>query len=292
MPQTTTRIESLSVLLDGSENGKMLLKEAYDGVLENVQKNAISTQIKNTELSGNPDSGTVEAKRFANAVGADYGTARSGLKGKNVKGKTVTIPIDTNREFVEEIEQKDISLLGVDGLITKRSANHALRMTAELDEKFFAEGKTAGTQFKPAAEVTAIKDVIEEAAVVFETMKTDYIDGIDRSMLSVTLDPASYSEIRTDLDKITNTNVDTTDAEFYMYHGIKVFSSNRLPAGVKMEMMVDGSIAQPVKSTPYAAERIPMSEAIAVELFYYYGTKAVTPETILWYDGTKADPEP
>ena len=52
--------------------------------------------------------------------------------------------------------------------------------------------------------------------------------------------------------------------------------------------MVDGSIAQPVMSKPYAAERIPMSEAIAVEMFFYYGTKAVTPETILWYDGTKA----
>ena len=162
-------------------------------------------------------------------------------------------------------------------------------MTAELDTKFFAVGKTEGTQFKPASSVTAIKDVIEAMAVHFETMKTDYIDGIDRSMISVTLDPASYSEIRNDLDKITNTNVDTTDAEFYMYHGVRVFSSNRLPVGVKIECMVDGSIAQPVMSKPYAAERIPMSEAIAVEMFFYYGTKAVTPETILWYDGTKAE---
>lgn len=288
MATQTTRIESLNVLLDGSESGKMLLSEAYKGVLDNVQKVAISTQIKNTDLSGNPEAGTVEAKRFANAASQTYGSARTGGKGSAVKGKTVTIPIDTNREFVEEVEQKDITLLGVDGLVAKRSANHAMRLTAELDTAFFAEGKNAGTQFKPASTVTAIKDVIEAAAVVLETMKTDYIDGIDRSMLSVTLDPASYSEIRTDLDKIANTNVDTTDGEFYMYHGIKVYSSNRLPAGVKMEMMVDGSIAQPVRSTPYAAERIPLSEAIAIELFFYYGTKAVTPETILWYDGTNA----
>lgn len=289
MPKpTTTRIESLSVLLDGSEDGKMLLKEAYDGVIENVQKTAISAQIKNTELSGNPEAGTVEAKRFANSASQDYGTARAGSKGNKVKGMTVTIPIDTDREFVEEIEQKDISLLGVDGLVARRSANHAQRMTAELDTKFFLIGKNEGTQFKPKAGVTAIKDVIEAAAVEFETMKTDYIDGIDRTTLSVTLDPASYSEIRNDLDKIVNTNVDTTDAEFYTYHGIRVFSSNRLPAGVKMEIMVNGSIAQPVMSKPYSAERIPLSEAIAMELFFYYGTKAVTPETIFWYDGTNA----
>lgn len=286
---TTTRIESLSVLLDGSEDGKMLLKEAYDGVIENVQKTAISAQIKNTELSGNPEAGTVEAKRFANSASQSYGTARTGSKGNKVKGMTVTIPIDTDREFVEEIEQKDISLLGVDGLVARRSANHAQRMTAELDAKFFLVGKNEGTQFKPAAGVTAIKDVIEAAAVEFETMKTDYIDGIDRTTLSVTLDPASYSEIRNDLDKIVNTNVDTTDAEFFTYHGVRVFSSNRLPAGVKMEIMVDGSIAQPVMSKPYSAERIPLSEAIAMELFFYYGTKAVTPETIFWYDGTNAE---
>ena len=71
----TTRIQSLNVLLDGSVSGKMLLKEAYDGVIANVQKNTVSSRIKNTDLSGDPDSGTVEAKRFANASSQDYGTA-------------------------------------------------------------------------------------------------------------------------------------------------------------------------------------------------------------------------
>ena len=39
----TTRIDSLNVLLDGSDSGKMLLKEAYDGVIENVQKGTVSS---------------------------------------------------------------------------------------------------------------------------------------------------------------------------------------------------------------------------------------------------------
>ena len=122
----TTRIESLNVLLDGSDSGKMLLKEAYDGVLENVQKQALSTSLKNTDLSGDPTAGTVEAKRFANAASQNYGTARTAGKGKAVKGKTVTVAINQDKEFVEEIENKDIKLLGVDGLIAKRSANHAM----------------------------------------------------------------------------------------------------------------------------------------------------------------------
>ena len=284
----TTRIESLNVLLDGSDSGKMLLKEAYDGVIANVQKNTVSSRIKNTDLSGDPDSGTVEAKRFANASSQDYGTARTAGKGNAVKGKTVTIAIDQNKEFIEEIEEKDIRLLGVDGLIAKRSANHANRMAAELDQKFFEVGKTEGTQFKPAAAVTDIQAIVEAAILQMEKLKNNYIDGLDRSMLSITFDPDTYSAMRMYLDTVVNTNVDTTTEEFNMYHGVKCFSSNRLPVGVKFEIMMDESIAQPVKAVPYTAERIPLSEAVAVEMFYYYGTKAVTPDTIFWFDGTHA----
>lgn len=285
----TTRIESLNVLLDGSDSGKMLLKEAYDGVIANVQKNTISSRIKNTDLSGDPDAGTVEAKRFANASSQNYGTARTAGKGNAVKGKTVTIAIDQNKEFIEEIEEKDIRLLGVDGLIAKRSANHANRMAAELDQKFFEVGKTEGTQFKPAAAVTDIQAIVEAAILQMEKLKNNYIDGLDRSMLSITFDPDTYSAMRMYLDTVVNTNVDTTTEEFNMYHGVKCFSSNRLPAGVKFEIMMDESIAQPVMSDVYTAEKIPLSDAVGIELFFHYGTKAVTPDTIFWYDGTHAD---
>ena len=285
----TTRIDSLNVLLDGSSDGKMLLKEAYDGVIANVQKGTVSSKIKNTDLSGDPTSGTVEAKRFVNASSQPYGTARTATKGTAVKGKTVTVPINVDREFVEEIEEKDIRLLGVDGLVAKRSANHAQRMVAELDTAFFAEGKNSGTQFKPAKAVTDIKDIVESAILQLEKLKNNYIDGLDRSMLSITFDPDTYSAMRMYLDTVVNTNVDTTSEEFVMYHGVKCYNSNRLPSGVKFEIMMDESIAQPIISKPYSAERIPLSEAVAVEMFFYYGTKAVTPDTILWYDGTHAD---
>lgn len=285
----TTRIESLNVLLDGSESGKMLLKEAYDGVLENVQKQAVSVQLKNTDLSGDPTAGTVEAKRFVNSASQNYGTARTAGKGNAVKGKTVTIPIDTDKEFVEEIEDKDIKLLGVDGIVAKRSANHAMRMAAELDEKFFAVGKTSGTQFKPAKAVTSIQEIVENAILLLENLKNDYIDGLPRDMLRIVFDAETYSQMRMYLDTVVNTNVDTTTESFVMYHGVRCYSSNRLPAGVKFEIMMKESIAQPVMSQAYSAEKIPLSNAVAIELYFNYGTKAVTPDTIYWYDGTHAE---
>ena len=280
----TTRIESLNVLLDGSESGKMLLKEAYDGVLENVQKQAVSVQLKNTDLSGDPTAGTVEAKRFVNSASQNYGTARTAGKGNAVKGKTVTIPIDTDKEFVEEIEDKDIKLLGVDGIVAKRSSNHAMRMAAELDEKFFAVGKTSGTQFKPAKAVTSIQNIVEDAILLLENLKNDYIDGLPRDMIRIVFDAETYSQMRMYLDTVVNTNVDTTTESFVMYHGVRCYSSNRLPAGVKFVIMMNESIAQPVMSQAYSAEKIPLSNAVAIELYFNYGTKAVTPDTIYWYD--------
>lgn len=285
----TTRIESLNVLLDGSESGKMLLKEAYDGVLENVQKQAVSVQLKNTDLSGDPTAGTVEAKRFVNSASQNYGTARTAGKGNAVKGKTVTIPIDTDKEFVEEIEDKDIKLLGVDGIVAKRSSNHAMRMAAELDEKFFAVGKTSGTQFKPAKAVTSIQNIVEDAILLLENLKNDYIDGLPRDMIRIVFDAETYSQMRMYLDTVVNTNVDTTTESFVMYHGVRCYSSNRLPSGVKFVIMMNESIAQPVMSQAYSAEKIPLSNAVAIELYFNYGTKAVTPDTIYWYDGTHAE---
>lgn len=279
------RMTSLEVLLD--PKGKMLLSEAYDGVIENVQKATISGQLKNTDLSGDPTAGTVEAKRFVNAKSNAYGTARGKGKGELVKGKPVTIPIDTDREFIEEVEQKDVSLLGVDGLITRRSANHAMQMTNELDRAFFAECVASGTQFTPSDGTTEIQDIIEEAIVTLETLRNDYIDGIPRNMLSVEVTPAVYSKMRKYLDEVVhNANVDTAAETFDRFHGVRFISTINMPAGCDFIVQVDGSVAQPVRSKAYSAEKIPMSEAYAIELFFYYGTKAVTPETILFYSAT------
>ena len=276
------RITSLEVLLDPA--GKMLLAEAYNGVIENVQKATISGQLKNTDLSGDPTAGTVEAKRFANAKSNVYGTARGKGKGELVKGKTVTVAIDTDREFIEEVEQKDVSLLGVDGFITRRSANHTMQMVNELDRAFFEECVASGTQFTPSEGVTAIQDIIEEAIVTLETLKNDYIDGIPRNMLSVQVTPAVYSKMRKYLDEVAhNANVNTAAEEFQTFHGVRFMSTINMPENVDFIVQVDGSVAQPIMSNPYTAEKIPMSNAYAIELFFYYGTKAVTPETILYY---------
>lgn len=272
------RIESLNMLLDPT--GKDFLAELYGKVIENVQKMTISSQLKNTDLSGTPASGTVEAKRFANANSAAYGTARAAGKGVAVKGKPVTVAIDVNREIVEELEQKDVSLYGVDGILERRSRNHVNTMVRELERAFFAEAVTAGTAITSSA--TEMQKKIEAAIQQMETTKNDYIDGYDRSMMSVIATPAVYGAVREFLDVTArNANVDTAAESFERYHGVRLYSSVYLPAKTEFIVLGDGAVAQPVLPKPYTAEKVPLSEAYAVSLFFYYGTKAVTPDLIL-----------
>lgn len=60
------RINALNILLES--DGKEYLAELYGKTIEGVQKALISGSMKNMDLSGDPVSGTVEAKRFVNAT--------------------------------------------------------------------------------------------------------------------------------------------------------------------------------------------------------------------------------
>lgn len=272
-----SRIASLALLT--TEGGKEYLAELYGKTIEGVQKALVSASMKNVELSGDPTSGSVEAKRFANASPKPYGTARAAGAGEKVKAKPVVVQIDTDREIVEELEEKDVRLYGVDGVLDRRSNNHILRMAAEMDNKFFSVAGEAAV----AVNMSGYASVDEELEAIIqecETTQNDFVDGVPRSVMNLVLSPAYYGKIRLALDKqANNANVDTAAAEFYTWHGVKAKSSVHL-GGLPYILMVDGAVAQPAYSDQYKAEKVPLSDATAVELFYHYGTEAVTPDLI------------
>lgn len=273
------RITALNLL--ESDDGKAYLAELYGRTIEGVQKALVSAGMKNMDLSGDPVSGTVEAKRFVNATSKDYGTARTAGKGDAVKAKPVTVAIDKDKEIVEELEQKDVRLYGVDGVLDRRSANHILRMAAELDNAFFAAAAAEATEVDVSAYATDVAAELEAVIQECETTQNDYVDGVPRSMMHLVLSPKYYGKIRNDLDKATNNaNVNTAAEEFNVWHGVRAYSCVHLPAGCDYLLMVEGAVAQPVMADQYVAEKIPLSNAYGVELFYHYGTKVVTPDLI------------
>lgn len=220
------RQDSLSIF-DSAET-KAKLSESYGKVIENIEKSTISSVLKNTELSGDPDSGSVEAKRIANTDSKAYGTARTGGKGQNVKAPAVVVNIDTDRELINEVEEKDLAMFGVDGLIQKKTASNERSMKRELERAFFATAATAGT----AATLTKTEanEKLEELIQLVETVKNEYVDGVERDLINVICTPKAYGEIRNFLDKgASNANIDTSVGEFGMFHSVNVFSSVYLP---------------------------------------------------------------
>lgn len=278
------RIDSLSIQLQTDPSAKDKLAESYGKVIENLEKSTISSVLKNTDLSGDPASGTVEAKRFANATAQNYGTARGNGYGNKVKAKPVVVPVDTNKEFIEEVEEKDLRTYGVNGLIERRTTNQGGAMKRLLERAFFTEAVTSGTALTLSS--ANIEDKFEEAIQDIETTNNDFVDGVERDLINIVCSPATYGQIRTYLDKgVNNSNVSTTVGEFGQFHGVDVYSSTYLPNGVDFIVMVKGSIAQPVIPSIYNPAKIELSDATGFGIFLYYGTKAVTPELIK-YAGT------
>lgn len=277
------RIDALSIeLLSG---GKEKLAEEYGKVIENIQARTLSSRLKNTDLSGDPTSGTVEAKRFVNVVGQAYGTARSAGKGNKLKAKPVIVAIDDNTEYIEEVEEKDLRTYGVNGLIERRTRNHENQLAVELDTKFFAEAVNAGAEFTPTK--TEVADEIEEAIQKVETTKNEFVQGVPRNMIEVVMSPAYYGSLRTKINASGNSQnlVAMSNFEEGVFNNTKVYSSAFLPEGTDYIVMVNGAVAQPIHTSIYNPKKVDLSDATAFGLFAYKGTKAVMEDLII-YKGT------
>ena len=265
-----------------SSTTKDQLAETYGEVIEAVQKGAISEQIKNKNYSGDPTTGSVEIDRFKNAEVKDKGTARTAGKGDALRntGK-VTVNVDTDKEIVEEIAVKDIKLYGLAGMAQKRKANHIKRMIAYLDKEFFAKAEAEGTAVSSITE-TNIEEILEALIQSVETTVNDWVDGVDRDMLVLTVTPKVYGKIRNYIDKVDGTN--GTDE---LFHRVRLFSNHRQTKDAIC--MIDGAVAQLVTTDEYDAEKIPLSNDIALELFFSKGTKAVMPDLIKYVASVGTD---
>jgi hypothetical protein len=271
------RTTSLNILL--STEGKDYLAEKYGAVIANVQKRCISSQLKNNQLSGDPEAGSVEAKRFENKNSQAYGTARSANHGQYVTASTVTVNINQDKEIVAEVEDKDAAMYGVSGLLDREAASAERAMVRELERAFFLEAATQGTTFTTVK--TDADKIIEDFIQAVETVENDFVDGVERDMIAVVCNPATYGALRSYFDKVEDGGAHGESVG--LFHGVRIYSSIYLPNGVNAIAMAEGAVAQPVRVKEYGAERIPLSNALAIELFYSYGTKAVAADLIQVY---------
>ena len=174
-------------------------------------------------------------------------------------------------------------MYGVKGLIERRTKNHQDSLAVELDTKFFAEAKNGGSTFVPTTGLS-VEDEIESAIVNVETIKNDFVQGVPRNKINVVMTPAYYGKLRNKINSIPNSNGlgQLTNYEQGTFNNTKVYSSVFLPTGIDYLVMVDGSVAQPVRTSVCAPEKIGLSDATGFGLFAYKGTKTVTPDLIFY----------
>lgn len=282
------RIDALSIELQG-QVGKDKLAEEYGKVIENVQKNTLSSKLKNTDLSGDPTAGTVEAKRFTNVSGNAYGTARTAGAGQKIKAQPVIIPINDDTEYLSEVEEKDITMYGVNGLVERRMGEHQKGFEVELEDKFFAEAVNKGTSFTAEGVNVSIEDEIEQAIQKLENVKNNFVRGVPRNMINVIMNTEYYGKLRNKINAIPNSNGlgQVADYEEGRFNNTKIYSTVFLPNGINYVVMIDGAVAQPVRTSEYSPRKVEFSDATAFGFFAYKGTKAVTPD-LIFYNGAVA----
>ena len=276
--------ESLSILIEnGTANSLLAVK--YGPVIENIQNNTLFSELRNMELSGDPQAGTVNARRFVNASLNDYGVARSGRAGAKIKAADVPVNINQHKEIIEEVEDADVRMYGVDGLISRRVQNHQLRLVKALEKAFWAEAQNGGTEFTPTASAVTIGKKVDEAIVRMETMKTDYVDGVDRSMMTLVLSPSAYTELQEHVDTLPGVNGQT----YQVFHGAPVRISTDLPDGVQFFVIVKGAVALPFIVNLDELGKVPLSNSYHFGVFLDFGVKTVSPELVI-YVGTGESP--
>jgi len=247
-------------------------------VIESVAKTAISTKIKNKYGVGNPAAGSVTYDRFKNSASQAYGTARQAGSGNPIRntGK-VTNNIDDSQEIVEEFENTDIAAFGVVDLVERRQDAESASLAAYLDGKFFDEAETVATAITVPQTTTAIEDILELAIQTAESVKNDWVRGVKRPELAITVTPAVFGRLANHLNVIKNAV--TGEEEVLFNGGVRVY--NNINQTADIVIMHIGAIAQDVTVRDYTdPARIPFSDAMEVSLFYKQGTKAVEPDLI------------
>lgn len=268
------RTDALSIKTNTTTQDK--LAEVQGFVIEAVQKGAVSEKMKNTDYSGDPASGSVEIDRFKNAQVDDYGTARTaGAGNKLLNSGKVTININEDKEIVEEIAKKDVKLFGIPSIMDKRKANQALRMIADLDTRFFAQMVADGTEITGLTDADSLVDNLEKVIQSVETTQNDWVDGVDREMIELSVKPSIYGRLMNYIDTVPNP-ISGLDED--VFHKVKIYSNHRQTKDIICA--IHGAVGQPVTIDEYEPEKIPFSNNYDRSLFYSRGTKAVMPDLI------------
>ncbi len=270
--------QAKNIFLNDSDKDKLV--EIKGKIIESVVKATVSSKMKNEQGVGDAASGSVTYDRFKNSVVSAYGTARTAGKGEALKNSgKVTNNIDDAKEITEEFQKSDVDRYGIPSLMEKRKFNHAQSMAVVLDKIFFEKAVSEGTAISGLTASDPIQETIEKVIQTIETIENDWVEGVPREIIEISLKPSVYGKLQNYIDPVENS---ITGAQEYLFHGVKVYSNGRQTKDVVA--MAHGAIAQDVNVYDYDPTRIPLTNAVECSLFFDQGTKAIMPDLVFFGD--------
>lgn len=260
-----------------NDSDKDSLMTTYSEVQGTIAATSLSMRLKNTQVEGDVYPGaTVVVRRMATSVSEDYGTSRNRGAGRKPKNMGVKVEIDTDKEIVEEINVFDADRYGLPGLIDKRKANHAVSMQVTLDKAYFrALENAASANIVNVSAETGTEDKILKLIGELEILENENVEGVDRELMVLTLAPKWYNAVR----KVINAMPNPEGQSRNLFHDVEVHKAPRQKFDAIVQ--VRGSVAQPTVVYPYNPGMIPLSNEVAVPMFYHFGTKAIMPDCIM-----------
>lgn len=278
--------DALSITYKNASD-KDKLAVVYGAMLDNIAAGWDFADLVNRNYSEGSNlikGGTVSVKRMKYATSKAYGTARTAGHGDKLQNNGVDIKINTDREIVEEIENKDLRLYtgeGAAALLASRSASHEVSMMVELDDAYFVALQTAAETFdtSPFSGSDALETIIAKFEAIvrkLERVSNDNVKGVPRNMIVATLAPEYFDAIEKYTQKLPNPLNGGVEARYFR----RVEVRPALRQDVDIVVQARGSMGMPLVVDNYSVNKIPLSNAYADELYYSYGVEAVQPDTI------------
>ncbi len=267
--------EALNIYADGTNKDDLV--EVKAGIIESVQKGTLATKLKSQVGSGSAAAGSKVYDRFKNAASNAYGTARAAGQGEALRntGK-VTNLINDRQEIVEEYEEDDLARYGIVEASKRRAINMASAMQRYLDRKFFEKAEAVATKITSLTTALPIQETLEKVIETLETVENDWVDGVPRELIALSVTPAIYGKLANYLNEVKNAI--TGEAEIKFNGNVTIHSNHRQTADIVA--MATGAVAQDVIVYDFNPRGIPHSNAIENSLFYTQGTEAVMPDLI------------
>lgn len=278
-------LQKANNIVDAQGNPDDLMLQ-YGQIIDRISAGTVYRDLVNTNYIDTPvRGGTIQVRRMKSSTSQAYGTARTSGTGNQLKNDKPTVKINTDKEIAEEMDAKDKKLWMEGGdlaVLQTRQADFSTSMDIELEKAYFTKLEQVA-QANTLVDVSAGSDLQDKLTLLIqhlEKVENDYVDGVERNFMVLTVNPVIYDALEKVITTFENPITGRTDESFFRRVAIRP----ALRQGYDAVIQVVGSLAQPVVFDDFYIAKPDLSNDHYAYMSYYYGTDAIMSDLVFAAD--------